>query len=384
MKTIKFMRTTYSEDDVKILLKDISGSLEALDTKTREQMIQSGTHYSEMLPLEYKPTDKYMYIYNKSLKDMSVETALGIIELCNVLYDRHNRQPFIIISLARAGIPIGILVRRYLKIRYNLDCPHYSISIIRGKGIDTNAMNYIFEAESNNIEVKHFQFLDGWTGKGAINRQLIEAVQQLKDTDSKWSDLDSDLAVLADPANICKTCGTHDDFLIPSACLNGTVSGLVSRTILNDKYIDVKAGDFHGAVYFEELEPVDKSIEFVDTVTDILMSINKDNTSNVYHISEKCNYMDSKGTLSGMQIVQNLSKIFNIDDINLIKPGVGETTRVLLRRLPWKVLVNRNIKGTVGMEHILQLCAEKNIPIEDCYMGNYRACGIIKNLSADA
>ena len=34
-------------------------------------------------------------------------------------------------------------------------------------------------------------------------------------------------------------------------------------------------------------------------------------------------------------------RIFNIKNINHIKPGVGdETTRVLLRRVPWKILVN--------------------------------------------
>ncbi len=32
-----------------------------------------------------------------------------------------------------------------------------------------------------------------------------------------------------------RTFGTRDDFLIPSACLNSTVSGLVSRTVLNDR-----------------------------------------------------------------------------------------------------------------------------------------------------
>ena len=30
----------------------------------REKLNQSGIHYSEMLPLEYKPTPKYMEIYN--------------------------------------------------------------------------------------------------------------------------------------------------------------------------------------------------------------------------------------------------------------------------------------------------------------------------------
>ncbi len=41
--------------------------------------------------------------------------------------------------------------------------------------------------------------------------------------------------------------GTREDFLIPSACLNSTVSGLVSRTVLNDDLIG--PADFHGAKF---------------------------------------------------------------------------------------------------------------------------------------
>ena len=46
------------------------------------------------------------------------------------------------------------------------------------------------------------------------------------------------MAVLADPGYCTSIYGTREDFLIPSACLNATVSGLISRTVLNDTYID--------------------------------------------------------------------------------------------------------------------------------------------------
>ena len=45
------------------------------------------------------------------------------------------------------------------------------------------------------------------------------------------------MAVLADPGYCTSIYGTREDFLIPSACLNATVSGLISRTVLNDTYI---------------------------------------------------------------------------------------------------------------------------------------------------
>ena len=49
----------------------------------------------------------------------------------------------VLVSLARAGTPIGILAKRYIKYKYNLNLPHYTISIIRDKGIDENALKYI-------------------------------------------------------------------------------------------------------------------------------------------------------------------------------------------------------------------------------------------------
>ena len=53
------MRSSYSEKDVTILLKDITGMVEPLPANVREKYIQSGKHYCEMLPLEYKPGEEY-------------------------------------------------------------------------------------------------------------------------------------------------------------------------------------------------------------------------------------------------------------------------------------------------------------------------------------
>ena len=46
------MFSTYQSQDVTILLKDITGLVTPLGTRAREARIQSGVHYSEMLPLE--------------------------------------------------------------------------------------------------------------------------------------------------------------------------------------------------------------------------------------------------------------------------------------------------------------------------------------------
>ncbi len=69
------MFSTYREDDVTILLKDISGMVTPLPTEEREKRIQQGTHYSEMLPVEYAPTEEYIKIYKDTLEEHSKLTG---------------------------------------------------------------------------------------------------------------------------------------------------------------------------------------------------------------------------------------------------------------------------------------------------------------------
>ncbi len=109
-------------------------------------------------------------------------------------------------SLARAGIPAAILIKRYLKTRYDLDLYHYTISIIRGKGIDENAIKYMLHHHPN----KALQFIDGWTGKGAITRELDEAIQGFNATYK--TRLENNLAVIADPGDCVSYYGTRADF----------------------------------------------------------------------------------------------------------------------------------------------------------------------------
>lgn len=359
------VKTSYRSDDVTILLKDISGLITPLPTEEREKLNQSGIHYSEMLPLEYKPTEKYMEIYNEALETLSYKTGNATAILADKLYAKYGNN-LVLVSLARAGTPIGILVKRFLEYKYHITVPHYSISIIRGKGIDTNAMNFIVDKHGS----FGIQFIDGWIGKGAINSVLSEACETLKSQSNKFSKLDSTLAVLSDPAFITDLCGTHEDFLIPSACLNSTVSGLISRTFLRDDIISPT--DFHGAVYYGDLQSEDKSNEFVDTVSGYFDNIDYNYFNN--------NRIFVPTGRTGLDEVMDIARDFGLTDISKIKPGVGETTRVLLRRIPYCVLV-RSFDDIENFPHIKRLCEEKNIPIKEYPLKMYNVCGIIKKLS---
>ena len=353
------MRSSYRDEDVTLLLKDITGLVEPQPTEERERLIQSGKHYSEMLPIEYVPTQKYMEIYEEALEKYAGPTALAVGKLSDRIM-RTKGQDVVIVSLARAGIPIGILVKHYIRQKYELEVPHYAISIIKGRGIDDNAMKYLLDR----YRPQQLLFLDGWIGKGAILNELRKDIEA-------YEGVSPDIAVIADPANVTKLCGTHDDILIPSSCLNCTVSGLVSRTFLRDDIIG--ADDFHGAVYYGELADSDLSYEFIDAI---------ERHFETGCISEEdCTDQDLPDSGHGIDEVRRIAAEFGVDDINLVKPGIGETTRVLLRRVPWKVLIDEKYRDDPELGHIVRLAGEKNVPIEYHTLRHYKCCGIIRKLA---
>lgn len=344
------MPTSLRDEDGRLLLKDITGKIKPLSAREREPLIQSGVHYSELLPAEYEPSAEYIKQYERGLSEWSGKTAQAVQAVAERIYAEKPRAA--IVSLARAGTPVGALIVRYLRRKYGVNLAHYSISIIRGKGIDKNAMRYILARHAP----EDIQFVDGWTGKGAITRQLREAL-------TDYPKVDERPAVLADPAGVCDICGTREDIFIPCACLNAVVSGLFSRTVLRGDLIF--EGDFHGAAYFAELADKDRTYEFINTVESKIDI----NATAVPETGPRVN---------GLGETQEIAEKFGISDINLVKPGIGETTRVLLRRIPRMILVRE--KGSPLTAHIEELAAEKGVEVREYPLKCYCACGIIRLL----
>lgn len=349
------MRSSYKEEDVTLLLKDITGLVEPQPTEERERLIQAGRHYCEMLPIEYVPSEKYMEAYQEALRNYAKPTALAVGRLADKIFANRGEK-VVLVSLARAGIPIGILLKHYLEKKYRIHIEHYSISIIRGRGIDDNAMKYLLAHH----RAEDLLFVDGWIGKGAILNELKKDLEA-------YPQVSADFAVIADPANVTELCGTHEDILIPSSCLNCTVSGLVSRTFLRDDIIGEE--DFHGAVYYGELEKSDLSYEFLHAIE--------------AEFQMECGVEEENISGLGVEEVKRIAEKYGIEDINLVKPGIGEATRVLLRRVPWKVLIHRDCREDVALAHIIRLAEEKGVPVEYYPLEHYKACGIIKKM-ADA
>ncbi|MEH7352702.1 cysteine protease StiP family protein [Neobacillus drentensis] len=356
---------SYHDDDVLFLLKDLSEVTLEDSAINRESKIQSGGHYSESLPIEYQPPKEYVDLFWKTLHEYKQKVALCVGVVAEQIYQLKGNNA-ILVSLARAGTPVGILIKRYIKMRYNVSLPHYSISIIRDRGIDENAIQYICSEHPDG----NLQFVDGWTGKGAISIELTKAC---KDFEQKFGiPLDDTLAVLADPGYCTTLFGTREDFLIPSACLNSTVSGLVSRTVLNDTYIGKH--DFHGAKYYRNLLAEDVSNEFIDVITSEFANIWDEAAATA---SQKKLEKIETGFL-GMADVKKIQGIYEIESTNYIKPGVGETTRVLLRRVPWKILMRD--PSSPFVKHILMLAEEKGVEVVNYPDLKYLCCGLIKSV----
>ena len=358
---------SYNRDEVVFLLKDISGLMGEKGNEYREKAIQSGAHYSEMLPVEYRPSDEYMRLFEESLIQSSKRIARSV-EMASRAIMREKGKDVALVSLARAGTPAGILIKRYMSKAYGIDPPHYSISIIRGKGFDENAIKFI----SQRHDTSNVQFIDGWTGKGAIKRELERSCDIM--LEKYGIKLPSDLAVIADPGGFSEIAGTREDFLIPSACLNSTVSGLVSRTVQRDDIIG--PWDFHGAKFYKELKEHDVSNRFIDSISAHF----GEGDALYYKGCESGNCEAMECDMQGMQDVETVKDEFGIDDMNLIKPGIGETTRVLLRRVPWKVLISTDMDDE-DVAHIIQLADEKGVEIEQYPLKKYKCCGLIKKVN---
>ncbi|MGW1888189.1 phosphoribosyltransferase [Streptomyces sp. NPDC001970] len=350
--------SSYAPDEVGWLLQDLSDVELEAPTEEREEAIQSGgAHYAESLPVEYQPSAQYQEVFRAALDTSAARIARAVGTVTETVLAERSARP-VLVSLARAGTPVGVLMRRWARHRRGLDLPHYAVSIVRGRGIDENALRWL-AAHHDPADVV---FVDGWTGKGAITRELAAAL-------GEFDGFDPEIAVLADPGGCVRTYGTREDFLIPSACLNSTVSGLISRTVLRTDLVGPH--DFHGAKYYRELAGADVSGYFLDTVAARFDEVADAVDAEVKELLSA----DRAPTWAGWAAVERISEEYGIHDVNLVKPGVGETTRVLLRRVPWKILAKRG--AGADLDHVRLLAEQRGVPVEEIDDLPYTCVGLI-------
>lgn len=355
---------SYDPEEVGWLLTDLSEVPLEADNAARERDIQSGrTHYAESLPVEFQPDLAYRRLFDTVLEETARRLAVAVGVVTELVLAERGTD-IALVSLARAGTPIGVLMRRWAAHHHGLSLPHYAISIVRDRGIDTVALQYL-AAHHNPARVV---FVDGWTGKGMITRELTAALAEHRTRTG--ATFNPDLAVLADPGHCVRTFGTRDDFLIASACLNSTVSGLISRTVLNPRLLGT--GDYHGAKFYRQLRSDDVSAKFLDAV-----SAQFDPA--LPQVRNHVRPADREPSWAGLRTVERIRQQYGITSTNFVKPGIGETTRVLLRRIPWRIVLAD--PESPEHRHIRMLAAARNVPVVHDPELSYACVGLIKDLN---
>lgn len=351
---MRLVKHTYKKEDCIFLLKDISSSVIECTIDEKEKLINAGVSYSEMLSKEMNVEKEIKQIFEELTKQSAKTVACYVGIVAEKIYKLKGKDT-VIVSLARAGSPYGALIKRYLDKKFSINIPHYSVSIIRGKGIDFNAIKYIINAHPN----CNIQFVDGWTGKGSITFELNKSIAEFNEKFN--TNIDSSLAVIADPAKKSPISGTKRDVNLPNCCLNSTVSGLISRTVHNDSILE--EGDFHGAKYLDYLVEEDYSQYFIDAIEkEFTYEFNIDDKSEV-----DLSYADD--------VVRMVRDYYDVSDIHKIKLSIGEASRALLRRKTKLVLI-KDINNK-DVAHIVHMARSKNVEIKEFTDSDYECIAII-------
>lgn len=348
---------SYLSGDVDFLLQPVHIEMTSIEQK--EALIQSGRrHYSDMLSQEPAPTQWHLDLFAKALKTGHSRLATEVIMLAKALIQHFGDTPIILTSLVRAGVPLGVLLQQTLQ-KMGKQSYHYGISVIRDRGIDTQALSWIEQQHGTQGIV----FVDGWTGKGAISDELIRSL-----THRAGYPAQPRLVVLADPCGCAWLSASHDDWLIPFGIMGAPVSGLISRSIWTDS-------GFHGFVDCQHLKQYECSRYFVDIIGQAISQQIHHNIPNAFFTASTCELKQFS-----QQIISSLAQQYAITNINRIKPGIAEATRAVLRRVPEHILVRNSADPDVAL--LVYLAKEKKITVIEAgnALGQYRAITIIKKV----
>lgn len=351
--TKNLVNSSYQPEDCVFLLENYTDKLRDLDLQEKEEYIRCGGNYSEVISKERAISKEELEIFQKLTMDHAKEIAEYVGSICQYLYLTYGKE-MVFVSLARAGSPVGVLMKRYISYCYGKDIHHYSISIIRGKGIDEVALDDIRAWNPG----KRLCFIDGWTGKGSITKELERAIEHYNKT--RNTKINHDLIVLMDPAKLSAISGTRKDVCLPNACLNSTVSGLVSRTICPK---DIKPGHYHGAKYL-------KQFKFMDVSEWFLFEVSKFFTRNSKEIS-----IQERDASYAKDLVEQLMKEFSVDETK-VKLSIGESSRALIRRIPKVLLVKH--PDNPNLSYVLHLAKKKGVPIVSYDTKDYECIAILQ------
>lgn len=351
------INSTFSKDDVTVLLNDVSDKVEIIDINNeREKEKVKNMHYCDFIPTEKSPSKEYLEIFNQMLKLTANKTAEYIANLAIKITSAYDNV--VLVSLARAGIIPGILIKRYCKKFLNQEINHYAVGMSRGKGIDFNALNYILEENPSSTII----FVDGWVGKGTTKLELDKTCAKFNKMYKK--EVKPILATISDLKKVSDFIATNEDVLLPISLFNALGCGLISRITQNSDIIDKNS--YNGAIVFENLKEYDQTNNIIETIEKHFEKprITENETTSI----DKFNEIAIKNK-------------FNLKNINGIKAGINETIRILLKKNVSFVILKSRDSET--LKPIIYLCNLKNIRIEVDENLQCEALAILENHIGD-
>ncbi|MBK5415375.1 cysteine protease StiP domain-containing protein [Pseudomonas sp. TH31] len=350
---------SYAPDDVHFLLQPVQ--MQVTDVEVKERLIQTQQkHYSEMISLESVPTDIHKALYQQALTQNGTRMATDVQALALALNEACTGACIVLASFVRAGLPLGVLLRRAL-IDMGRNVYHYGISIVRDRGIDTLALEAIIQAHG----AENIVFVDGWTGKGTISGEIKRSLNG----DSRFP-TETRLVVLADPCGRAWLSASAQDWVIPSGVLGATVSGLVSRSIWPAD------GGLHGCVVYGHLREHDVSGDFIEQIEAKRQSLGPVTKASPWTDSQRLALQ-----AAASEMVASLATRFAITNLNRVKPGIAEATRAVLRRVPDQVLVRDRSDSDVQLLLYLTERAGVAVEVVGSDLGPYRAVTVVRSLS---
>jgi hypothetical protein len=336
---------SYSEHDVTLLLEPVAASRTA------------GTELAAKVAAEFVPDENYVASFWAACDGVAERLAKDVATVATALH-RATSGPITLVTLVRAGTPTGVLLQRALR-RLGHESVHYSISSVRGRGIDEAALDYIVERHPQESIV----FVDGWTGKGFIAAELDESIARYNAT--RGTALVPSLVVLADLAGVAETAASGDDYLIPFSMLLGTICGLIGGSFANDQ-----AGQFDRVLYFDTLADRDISALFIHKMDALVNRA-------LRFVPRQLNWSGSQRVslrrISEGFVAECITR-FGLDGSNSVKPGICEAYRALLTRVvPMQLLVRDPEADALELRSLYNLAEGKDVEVVRVADMPYRA-----------
>lgn len=338
---------SYLPHQVTCLFSPFTGSL--LSVEEKEGCLKNGVYYGDILSKEERPDAQYLAIFDQLSATLSHKLAQPVLQLADHFHTtRPSDRPIVLLSLARAGTPIGVVVADILRNRFGREVHHYSVSVLHKYGLDAHAMEHVLAHH----EAQDVVFLDGWVSQGRITRAVEESAP-------RWN-VSPMLYCVSDPSGFQNAVATREDILLPSAVLNANVSGLLSRTVYNPD-------GFHFSETYQDFEDIDRTQAFI---TDMVNACNAQTV-----IAPRMVRPSSEQRVVARAQVEEFCRVHATDDSN-IKVGIGEVSRSLLRRIPTLVVVDPSAVDEA--QHLLWLANQRNIELRvQPLNGPFRAFSIL-------